>query len=288
VTEKLTKLTQERQFMAVECVVSAEPRYSEFVRSDGSQGSLFQFTVTGDGGKAETRVVIWSPSARPELKKGQKVLITNVKTRRSTNGEYELHGDAGSAVVPAQKAPPLELRVASARETTLGTVLLAVDNKGKVWTVEKEREAKEPVIGEAVIVRPDSESGGRLFCKSTSSISVVDGSSVPGLDVLATKLRDAKDEASQVMVEVIALSHGSTEDVNLADGTTVKKGELTIGDDTGEMKLVGWRELAEKVLGIEPGERLRVVGATPKITKLGTRVLQMSSLTFVERLRQRG
>ena len=288
VTEKLGKLTQERQFMAVECVVNSEPRYSEFARSDGSPGSLFQFTVTGDTGKTETRVVIWSPSARPELRKGQKVLITNTRTRQSSNGGYELHGDAGTVVVPAPRAPPVELRVAAAGTSSSGTVLLVVDRNGKLWTVEKEREAKEPAIGDAVAVTPDSESGGRLYCKSKGSVSVVSDSSVPSLEVLATKLRDAKDETSQVMVEVIALSHGDAEDVILNDGTTVKKGELTIGDDTGEMKLVGWRELSGKVMGIQPGERLRVVGATPKINKLGMRVLQMSSLTFVERLRERG
>lgn len=287
VTEKLTPISQEKQFMAVECVVSSEPRYSEFVRSDGSPGSLFQFGVTGDGGKTETRVVIWSPSARPELKKGQKILLTNAKTRKSPNGEYELHGDAGSAILPAQKAPPVELRVAAVGASSSGTVLLAVDKSGKVWAVEKEREEREPTVGEAVAVAPDSESDGRLYCRSKNSVSLVDGSSLPGLDVLATKLRDVKDEASQVMVEVIALSHGSAEEVNLKDGATVKKGELTIGDDTDEMKLVGWRELSTKVLGIQPGERLRVVGATPKITKVGTRVLQMSNLTVVERLRER-
>jgi len=288
VTEKLTRVSQEKQFMATECVVSSEPRYSEFVRSDGSQGSLFQFGVTGDGGKTETRVVIWSPSARPELKKGQKILITNTKAKQSLNGVLELHGDAGSVVVPAQKAPPVELRVAATGASSSGTVLLAVDKSGKVWTVEKEKEPEEPAIGSTVSVVPDSESGGRLFCKSKDSVKLLKESLVPGLDVLATKLRDAKDESSQIMVEVIALSHGSAEEINLKDGTAVKKGELTIGDDTGEMRLVGWRELSGKVIGIQPGERLRIVGATPKVDKLGTRVLQVSSLTVVERLRERG
>jgi replication factor A1 len=288
VTEKLAKVSQERQFMAVECVVNTEPRYSEFVRSDGSPGSLFQFGVTGEGGKTETRVVIWSPSARPELRKGQKVLITNTKTKRSPNGEYELHGDAGSVVFPAQRAPPMEFRVAATSASSSGMILLVVDKSGKVWTVEKEREAKEPAIGEAVVVRPDTESDSRLYCKTKDSVSVVSLSSLPSLDVIATKLRDAKDEAFQVMVEVIALSHGSVEDINLKDGTMVKKGELVVGDDTGEMRLVGWRELSGKVLGIQTGERLRVVGATPKINKLGTRVLQMSNLTVIEKLRERG
>src|SRR5712692_7035202 len=51
--EKLTKISQEKQFAALECIVSSEPRYSEFTRSDGSPGSLFQFgAVGGEGGKA--------------------------------------------------------------------------------------------------------------------------------------------------------------------------------------------------------------------------------------------
>ncbi len=287
VTEKLTKVSQEQQFMAVECMVNTEPKYSEFVRSDGSPGSLFQFGVTSEGGKAETRVVVWSPSARPELKKGQKVLITNAKTRRSPNGEYELHGDAGSEILPAQRTPPKEFRVAATSASSSGTVLLVVDKSGKVWTVEKEREAREPAIGEAVMVTPDTENDSRLYCRTKGSVSVVSESSLPGLDVIAAKLRDAKNEASQIMVEVIALSHGSADDINLKDGTMVKRGELMIGDDTGEMKLVGWRELSGKVLGIQPGERLRVVGVTPKINKLGARVLQMSNLTVIEKLRER-
>jgi replication factor A1 len=286
VTEKLTKVSQEQQFMAVECLVNSEPRYSEFVRSDGSPGSLFQFGVTGDGSHTETRVVIWSPSARPDLKKGQRVLITNVKTRRASNGEYELHGDAGSVVIQTQRAP-VELRVAATSANSTGTVLLAIDKSGKVWAVDKEGEAKEPATGEAVAVTPDSDSDSRLYCRTKGSVSVVSRSSLPGLDLLATKLRDAKDEATQIMVEVIALSHGSVEDINLKDGTIAKKGELTIGDDTDEMKLVGWRELSGKILGIQPGERLRIVGATPKVNKLGIRVLQMSNLTVIEKLQER-
>ena len=285
VTEKLARISEEKQFMALECVVGSEPRYSEFVRSDGSPGSLFQFAVTGEGGKPETRVVIWSPSARPELKKGQRVLITNLRARKSTSGEYELHGDAGTAVVAAQKMQPVELRVASVSASPSGTILLAMDGKGRVWTVEKEKEETEPAVGDAILAAPESESGGRLRCRTKDSVKVVAGKSLPGLEALVTKLRDAKDEASVVMVEVIALSHGTAEDVNLKDGTTVKKGELTIGDDTAEMRLVGWRELAGKVLGFQPGERLRIVGASPKINKMGTRVLQMSNLTTIERLR---
>ncbi len=288
VTEKLTKVSAEKQFVAVECMVNSEPRYSEFVRSDGSPGSLFQFGVAGDGGKGEIRVVIWSPSAQPELKRGQKVVITNIKAKRSSNGDYEVHGDAGSTIMLAQKAEKSELRVAAVNAISSGSVLLVLDKNEKVRVVEVGGEVREPAKGDVIAVTPDSESGGRLYCRTKGSLEVVDGSSFPGLDLLATKLRDAKDEAFQIMVEVIALSHASLDEVSLKDGSTVKKEELTIGDDTGEMKLVGWRELSGKVSGIEPGERLRIVGATPKSTKLGAWVLQVSNLTVIEKLRGRG
>ncbi len=283
-SEKLTKVSREREYVAIECLVDSEPRYSEFVRSDGSQGSLFQFGVKGDESNTETRVVIWSPSSRPELKRGQRIVVTNVKTRPSLNGQFEIHGDAGSAVMQGPKAPPMELRVAAKSAAPSGTTLVALDKNGKVWVVEEGDEDQEPAVGDAVAVRPEVQSDGRLRCRSGGSVSVVDGGSLPSLDALTTKLRDAKDESRQIMIEVIALSHGSVEDVNLKDGTTVKKGELTVGDDTGEMKLVAWRELSGKVVGAQPGERLRVVGVTPKTNKVGTRVLQVSNLTVLEKV----
>jgi len=284
VTEKLTMVSQEKQFIAVECVVSSEPKYTEFVRSDGSPGSLFQFGVAGDGGKGEVRMVIWNPSTRPELKRGQKVVITNVKAKRTSNGEYEVHGDAGSVVVLMQKAGRMELMVAAITVASSGMVILALGKDRKVRVVEVGREAEEPTKGEVIVVTPDSESDGRMYCKTRGSLEVLDGRSFPGLDALSTKLRDARDEASQIMVEAIALSHGNVDDVSLKDGATVKKGELTIGDDTGEIRLVAWRELSGRVSGIQPGERLRIVGATPKATKMGAWVLQITNLTVVEKL----
>jgi hypothetical protein len=99
------------------------------------------------------------------------------------------------------------------------------------------------------------------------------------------KLQEVKEEDAQIMIEVIALSHGSVDDVRLKDGTTVKKGELVVGDHTGENKLVAWRDLAGRVSGIQPGERLRVVGAACKSTKMGGWVLQLSNFSVIERLR---
>lgn len=286
VTEKLVRLSQEKQFVAIECTVNSEPRYSEFTRSDGSQGSLFQFGVVGEG-TPEVRVVIWSPSERPELTKGQKVTITNVRARRSNGGEFEVHGDAGSAVILGPKPERAEMRIITISPGAKTKVALAVDRNRKVRAVDIGTDVAEPSVGDVVGLLPDSQTDERFYCKTPGSLEVIEGDSFPGTEELTTKLKDAKGEGSQIMVEVIALSQGSVDDVHLRDGSTVKKGELVIGDDTDEIKLVAWRELSSRLSGIQPGERLRVTGAQVKPTNMGASVLQISNLTVIERLHGR-
>ncbi len=288
VCETLTKLTSERPVLAVECRIASEPRYSEFVRSDGSPGSLYQFGVAGQGSKEQNRVVIWSPSARPELKVGQAVRITNLRVKQSSRGEFELHGDAGSAILPHEGGRSSELRVAAISRNSTGSVILALDKGRKLKVVETSLDTAAFSPGDAIAVSPDREPNGRMLCQSPGSLSMAKGDSIPGLQDLSVKVKDAKDGSSQIMLEVIALSNGAVDDVNLKDGSVVKKGELVVGDDTGEVKLVGWREHSTKVSGIQPGERLRIVGVIPQQTKMGAWTLQLSDLTMIERLKGRG
>jgi replication factor A1 len=286
VIQKLPALNKEEQFIALDCLISSEPRFSEFVRSDGSEGSLFQFGVEGGGGK-ETRVVIWSPAAQPELKRGQKVKITNVKARRSNTGDFEVHGDAGSTIMVGPAAEKSMFRIAATSSSQSAKVVLGVGKDRKVKFIELGKGVKEPSQNDAIEVVPDEMAEGRLYCSSPGSLRMAAADSIPSLDALATKLNEVKEEDAQIMTEVIALSHGSVDDVRLRDGATVKKGELVVGDDTGEMKLVAWRDLSGRVAGIQPGERLRLTGVACKSTKMGAWVLQLSNFSVIERLRGR-
>ncbi len=285
VAEKLGRVSDEKSYVALDCVVSSEPRYSEFVRADGSPGSLFQFGVTSQGGKSEYRVVVWSPETRPEVRVGQRVRLTNVRTKRSSRGELEIHGDAASVVVLNLPAAKVELRVCAVAPAASSTLVYGVGREKRIKILESGSEVRSVAVGDVIEVSPDQESGDRLVCRSAGSVAVREDEAFPSLEGLATKLRDAKDETSVIMIEAIALSHGTAEDVNLKDGSVVKKGELVIGDDTAEMKAIAWREISDKLVGIQPGQRLRIVAATPKATKVGTWTLQVSNVTVVERIR---
>ncbi|HYC26928.1 MAG TPA: hypothetical protein VEB67_02775, partial [Nitrososphaerales archaeon] len=238
--------------------------------------------VEGDG--KETRVVVWSPSAQPQLKRGQRVRITNVRARRSSGGDFEVHGDAGSTIEVA-KAEKVQLRVGAVLADRPTKLFLGVGKDKAVRLVELGPQVQEPAQGSLVGVVPDETSPTRLFCRTPGSVNAEAEDSFPEMEALVTKLKEVTGEDSQMVVEVIALSHGSADEVRLKDGTTVKKGELVVGDDTGELKLVAWRELSERLSGLQPGERLRVVGAVAKTTKMGGWSLQLSSFTVIERLR---
>lgn len=284
--QKLPSLTKEETFVALEGVVGSEPRYSEFVRSDGSEGSLFQFGLIRDGGR-ETRVVIWSPGDQPKLKRGQQVRVTNVRARKSNSGDFEIHGDAGSAIILGSLAERSMYRVAATTSSQSAKVALVVGKDKKVRFVEVGKGAKEPARDEVVWLAPDETKDEWIYCRSPESVEVADDGSFPGLQELTTKLQEVKEEDARIMAEVIALSNGSAGDVPLRDGTTVKKGELVVGDDTGEIKLVAWRDLSGRLSGIRPGERLRLVGVEVKPTKMGGWLLQLSSSSVIERLRGR-
>ena len=169
---KIGEVEEELNMPAVEGTVSSASRFSSFTRSDGSPGSLTQFELTEGTGKNKIRVVVWNPVSI-EAKVGQMVLVTNLRVRKSINGDRELHGDSATVILDTG-APPA--------------------------------------------------------------------------------------------------------------GGGVKKAELIIGDDTGEITLVGWRNLADRLVKIEVGEKLKVLDVVRQVSKMGMMTLEFGNDSKIEKV----
>jgi ssDNA-binding replication factor A large subunit len=87
-----------------------------------------------------------------------------------------------------------------------------------------------------------------------------------------------------VSLEVMALSNGSVREVSLKDRSTAKKGEVVLGDDTGEITAVSWDETSKMIGEIKAGETFRVHGATVQVSKMGVETLELSRASKLERL----
>jgi replication factor A1 len=51
-------------------------------------------------------------------------------------------------------------------------------------------------------------------------------------------------------------------DVSTKSGESVSVSSTLLGDDTGEIRLVGWRAQSSQVGRLAVGDRIRVIGAT--------------------------
>jgi len=207
---KIGEVEEELNMPAVEGTVSSASRFSSFTRSDGSPGSLTQFELTEDAGKNKIRVVVWNPVSI-EAKVGQTVLVTNLRVRKSMNGDRELHGDSATVVLDTGAAP--------------------------------------------------AGGGSKLV-----------------------KVNRIKDATGPVSLEVMALSKASTHEVPMRDGPSLKKAELIIGDDTGEITLVGWRDLADRLVKIEVGEKLKVLDVIRQVSKMGMMTLEFGNDSKIEKV----
>jgi hypothetical protein len=203
----------------VEGLAATDSRKSIFTRrDDGSQGSLTQFDLKGPGEKT-TRVVVWDAVELPDVKRGSKIRITNLRPKKGRQGgETELHGDSATAIQMFGESTP-------AKDKVVGPSLRLV----KVAEVEKYA-------------------------------------------------------SSSVDLEVMALSKGSVRDVNMRDGSISKKGEVVLGDDTGEITAVAWDETSKMIGEIKAGEKLRVCGASVQVSKMGAETLELGRSTRLERL----
>ncbi|MDG6920396.1 MAG: hypothetical protein JRN59_02580 [Nitrososphaerota archaeon] len=209
-SKKLTNIGDMQNIVAVEGIVLSGSRSSTFTRNDGSSGSLTQFELGSGSENEKVRIVIWS-LLDVEIKPGQEVTVTHLRVKKGMNGDRELHGDAGSAILFRGRDR-----------------LAAVRTYSKINQVTKNRE--------------------------------------------------------KYSVEVMALSNPTVRDVHLKNGEVVQKAESTMGDDTGEIMVVGWRGQSEQVGKIDVGEKVRIINAISQTSRMGNLFLELDEESKVEKV----
>lgn len=209
-SKKLTNIGDMQNIVAVEGIVLSGSRSSTFTRNDGSSGSLTQFELGSGSENEKVRIVIWS-LLDVEIKPGQEVTVTHLRVKKGMNGDRELHGDAGSAILFRGRDR-----------------LAAVRTYSKINQVTKNRE--------------------------------------------------------KYSVEVMALSNPTVRDVHLKNGEVVQNAESTMGDDTGEIMVVGWRGQSEQVGKIDVGEKVRIINAISQTSRTGNLFLELDEESKVEKV----
>jgi ssDNA-binding replication factor A large subunit len=281
--------------------VSANPRVSEFVNARGEPSKSLQLQVSNDAGTRTLRAVIWNvdETRLPKVfKTGAKVRMIGVRVKQGNpqygNGDFEIHGDEATILQFSETQEDVEvmpLRIISiGEETGRGSFLcLSADRAGRalVLTVDNSLASSDQLSAGAMIECVPSRIFGNsvVLSKDDSYIRVTDDdASFPKVVKFEKKIKDIQVSQDPCIIEAIVLQAPETADVNTKTGETVPVTSTLLGDDTGEIRLVGWRNQSAGVNKLNVGDRVRLAGVTAGAGREGKAELTLRPYSSVTRL----
>ncbi|MEO9320220.1 MAG: hypothetical protein ABI361_06070 [Nitrososphaera sp.] len=283
-------------------VINANPRISDFVNQRGEASRSLQLQISSEkdivsdassvtaaaSSLRSLRAVIWNidESKIPKVfRTGSRVRLIGVRIKQGNpqygNGDLEIHGDEGTVLEfpgPFEDVEVMPLRIISVgSETGRGSfVCLAADRAGRSFTLTIDKSLVSPEqldSGSLIECVPSRLFGSSIILgKDDAYIKVTEeDSSFPLLSKFEVKVKDIKVSAEQnpMIVEVIVLQLPETSEVGTKSGETVSVTSVLVGDDTGEIRLVGWRAQSPSLAKLAVGERIKLVGTTTGLGREG-------------------
>src|SRR5919107_788242 len=258
--------------------VKSNPRISEFTNMRGEQNKSLQMQIANEDGSRSLRVVIWNVEEEriPKVfNTGATVKFIGVRIKQANpqygKGDFEIHGDEGTSLEffgSQEEVEAIPLRILSiGRESGRGTVnCLAINREGKFVTLIVDSILmNEEITSEAMIECVPSRIFGSsiTLSKDESYVRVIDDDpSFPKLAILESKIKDVQLSDNPFVLEAIVLQSPNVTEVNTKTGEVVAVTDTLLGDDTGEIRLVGWRHHSSTINHLKVGDRIKVFGAT--------------------------
>jgi replication factor A1 len=181
------------------------------------------------------------------------------------NGDYEIHGDEGTVMELKEK--PQDYEVHSIRVITKGRTendavnYVGIDKDKKLVYVILQGLSNKVTPNSIMDCIPSRIFGNMVFLKEDSYLELVENDSFPKLEECISKIKDIKTVGESYIVESIVLQQPNSAQVNTKTGELVSVTDTLIGDDTGEIRLVGWRDSSSELEKVKVGDRIRIIGA---------------------------
>jgi ssDNA-binding replication factor A large subunit len=278
ITISVDEISHPRENTVIVGKVNSNPRISEFTNARGERSKSLQLHLSNQDQSKSVRVVIWNVDEvrLPKvLENGVQLKLIGVRIKQGNpqygNSDFEIHGDEGTAMELSGNQLEVEvmpLRIISVgRETTRGTIsCLAVNRSHKYFTLNIDSSVVPSEIHQDTVIEciPSRILGDSIILSADDSyIRIVDDdSSFPRASMLESKIKDINSSKDPLLIEAIVLQAPNETEVNTKNAGVVTLTDTIIGDDTGEIRLVGWREQSSEVRKLNVGDRIKVAGAT--------------------------
>jgi ssDNA-binding replication factor A large subunit len=278
ITIQVDEVHEPRENVVITGFLGSNPRISQYDNPRGELTKLLQLQLYNEMKTRYLRTVIWNveESKVPKIFDiDAKIRLIGVRIKQGNpqygSGDFEVHGDEGTAFEFFGTKTDIEIKtlkvVSFGGETGKGNVgCLAIDKSGKFIHLTIDAALlSSPLNYDSMIECVPSRIFGNsmILYKDDSYIRVIeDDQSFPKMSIFESKIKDVQISDSPYILEAIVLQSPNMTEVNTRNGELVPVCDTLIGDDTGEIRLVGWRKQSSSVTNLVVGDRIRVLGAT--------------------------
>ena len=99
-----------------------------------------------------------------------------------------------------------------------------------------------------------------------------------------TKIKNIEVSYNPYFIEAIILQSPNTMDINTKSGETIPVTDTIIGDDTGEIRLVAWRETSRELKNLNIGERIMVKAVAATTSREGKTELTLKPYSSITKI----
>ncbi len=285
-------------------VLGANPRVSRYVNFRNEQGKSLHIPLSNEDGSKTIRSIIWNINEDkiPGIfTQGSKVKLIGVRVKQGnpqySNEEFEIHGDEGTviqvqqikhvgeegAIITGEEEEEFDgskvvvlkiLSTGTEFESSINENFLAIDKENKNFiSLVIDPKLIEETISPGIIIEgiPNRVFGNIMYFTDESSyIRIVTDqyeNAFPQDSELETKIKSIEISEKPYVLEAIVLQAPNTSNVTTKSGEEVAVSETLIGDDTGEIRLTGWRDQSSKISKLNVGDRVKILGAVAGIVR---------------------
>ena len=300
ITTTIDNLDAPKENLVISGIIKTDPRISGFTNIRGEHSKSLQFETTNDSNSRQIRTIIWNINEEnipKSLTANQKIKLIGVKIKVGNpnygNGDLEIHGDEGTAIDFIDNEKTVDsyiLRIISFNEDNNEDKIncIAVDESQKYYMVNINKNLFDIEINQDDIVEcfPTRILGNTIEITSQDSyIQVInEDKDIPLSSSLDTKIKNIEVSNNPYFIEAIILQSPNTMDINTKSGETVQVTDTIIGDDTGEIRLVAWRETSKELKNLSIGERIMVKAVAATTSREGKTELTLKPYSSITKI----
>ncbi len=273
ITSTVDSVRTEKENAVISGIVSSIPRIIEFSDSRGERKKSLQTMLSNETGDRKLRVALWNIDEDNLPKVFQvnlpiRIIGARIKEGNPQygNGDFEIHGDEGTVIELKESPQDYEVHsiriISDGRSENEKVSYIGIDrNKNLVYVTLEGLKSDNMTSNSVIDCIPNRIFGNMVFLKEDSYLELVENDSFPKIEECITKIREIQTVGNSYIVESIVLQQPNSTQVNTKNGELVSVSDTLIGDDTGEIRLVGWRESSLGLEKLKVGDRIRVMGA---------------------------